>query len=174
MELTREQKAGFKLITTHIKRKYPFVIDVTPRLDEVKKYGSLMGVNIKFNLNKFYDITNTKPPRQYLKEPFLLDLLNNRGSYLFRYVDEDKKDDFGAEFNSQIERHINEYYKRLPSFMRVNSYDGWSDEELQDVEQTHNYRSGWLKEVFSNEAVRMSITDWLPLFDKTKYDTTNN
>ena len=174
MELTKEQKAGFKLITSHIKRKYPFVIEVIPKFDDIKKYGSLMGVDIKFDLNKFYDITNTKPPRQYIDHPFLLDLLNNSGSYLFRYVDEDKKDEFSSEFNQDVEWHINEYYKRLPDYMKLNSYYGWSDEKLQDVEQTHNYRPGFLKDVLGDEAIRMSITDWVPVFDKTKYDTTES
>ena len=171
MELTKEQKAGFKLITSHIKRKYPFVIDVIPKLDEIKKYGSLIGVDIKFNLNKFYDVTNTTPPREYIKHPFLLDLLNNSGSYLFRYVDEDMKDEFSSEFNSEVERHINEYYKRLPDYMRVNSYYGWSDEELQDYEERHSFRQGWIKKSFGDEAIRMSITDWLPTFNINQYHT---
>jgi len=174
MELTKEQKAGFKLITTHIKRKYPFVIDVIPRLGDIKKYGSLMGIDIKFNLNKFYDVTNTTPPKQYIKEPFLLDLLNNRGSYLLRYVDDDKKDEFAAEFNSEIEWHINEYYKRLPNFMRLNSYYGWTDEELQDYEESNNYRQGWIKELLADEVVSMSITDWIPVFNETEYRSKND
>lgn len=174
MELTKEQKAGFKLLLTHIKRKYPFVISIIPNFEELNKYGSLMGIDIKFDLNKFYDITNTEPPKHYLESKYLLELLHDKGGYLFRYVDSENKDEFGSSYSDEVERHLNEYYKRLPGFMKVEPYHGWSDEKISDLEKERDYTPGWVKRMYEGESIKLSITYWLPVFDKTKYDTTNN
>ena len=171
MELTKEQKAGFKLLLTHIKRKYPFIISISVNYNDIKKYGSLMGFDIQFDLNMFYELMNINPPANYLKNPYLLDLLNDKGTYLFRYVDDDIKNKFSSEYNDRVERHINEYYKRLPDYMTIHPYDGWSDKEIEDLEKEREYNPGFIKRMFKGDSLKLSLANWIPVFDQSKYDT---
>ena len=47
-EITKYQKAGFKLLLKHIKREHPFIIELIPDYTWFEKYGTHIYFNIKF------------------------------------------------------------------------------------------------------------------------------
>jgi len=50
VEVTKYQKAGLKLLLKHIKRDYPFIIELIPNYDLIAKWGTHLFVDIKFDL----------------------------------------------------------------------------------------------------------------------------
>jgi hypothetical protein len=127
--------AGKKLLLKHIKMEYPFVIDIN--IEYKKKLATFGYVTFKINLNKFYDFYNVTPPKDYEKFDFLLPQLENEGLYLSRYVDDEYKNDFGYEYNRDLENYMNEFYMRLPENMRYYKFEDYSDEDFE----TDEYKS---------------------------------
>ena len=65
MKLTVKQKAGLKLLTSSLRKKYPFIngFDVNP--ESFERYGTMITVDIRFDLEKFYKYYNVGPPKRY-------------------------------------------------------------------------------------------------------------
>jgi hypothetical protein len=158
--------AGKKLLLRHIKDEYPFVIDVD--INYVKKYGTFGYVNFKVNLNKFYDFYNVTPPKDYKKFDFLLPNLEAEGLYLFRYVDEEYKDKFGIEFNRKLEEHMNDFYTRLPEYMRYSRFEDFSDEDFKNDESATRDLDFYKKWQSEKEPVELKTDNFIPVVDLDK------
>jgi hypothetical protein len=170
-EFTKYQYAGLKLLLKHIKRYYPFIVDLIPDYDLMDKYGTHLFVNIKFDLEKFYKITGNTPPKDYETHPFLYELLVNESLYLMRYVDSDLSSEFGNEYNKLVEDSLNVFYKHLPEYMRHSKFEGWTDSEFEEVDK-HNigvdFYKRWQEQ---KEPLDVHLSNWVPIFDPSKYYT---
>lgn len=158
--------AGKKLLLKHIKMEYPFVIDIN--IEYKKKLATFGYVTFKINLNKFYDFYNVTPPKDYEKFDFLLPHLENEGLYLTRYVDDEYKNDFGYEYNRDLESYMNEFYIRLPENMRYYKFEGYSDEDFETDE--NNFRDLDFYKRWQNERqpIELKTDIFIPVVDLTK------
>lgn len=169
VEVTKYQKAGLKLLLKHIKRDYPFIIELIPNYDLIAKWGTHLFVDIKFDLEKFYKVTGTNPPKRYEEHPYLYELLTNEGGYLMRYVENELNDKFGSEYNKQVDRELNAFYKHLPEYMRFSKYEGWEESDFEAVDK-HNIGVEFYKKWQSQkEPLDVHISVWIPVFDASKY-----
>lgn len=169
VELTKYQKAGIKLLLQHIKLDYPFIIDLIPNLENFTKYGTHFYFDINFNLENFYTVTNSYPPRKYEESPFLYELLVDSGSYLFRYVDPSLSDKFNYTYNQVIESKLYSFYKHLPEYMRLSKFEYWDDNTFMDNTLKSfdvDFLKNWQE---SKEVVHIGINKWIPVFDLSKY-----
>ena len=174
MKLTVKQKAGLKLLTSSLRKKYPFIngFDVIPTSFE--RYGTLITVNIRFDLEKFYKYYNVGPPKRYFDATYLFTNMTIPRGYLMSYVDDEDEDNFRNEFNNTLEKSMNTYYEHLPSDMTITKFQGWSDEELIRQQEEYGVRTPgfYSKWRDSGEPVDLRISDFVPEnFDVTKYYT---
>jgi len=174
MKLTVKQKAGLKLLTSAMRKKYPFIngFDVIPTSFE--SYGTLVTMDIMFDLEKFYKKYNVGPPERYYKSPYLFRNMDQPRGYLMTFVDEDDEDNFRNEFNTELEKSMNVYYRHLPSDMTITKFQGWSDEELDRHAEDYGITSSGFYNKWrdSNEPVELRISEFVPEnFDVTKYYT---
>jgi len=165
-EPTKYQVAGIKLLLNHIKRDYPFIIDLTPEYKLFELYGTHLYLNVKFDLEKFYKITGAYPPKNYAESPFLYELLTYNGSYLMRYVDDELIDEFGSKYNNLINRELNAFYKRLPDYMRLSQFEEWEETKFDTKTVDLKFYKNWQEE---KKAVDVGIKVWIPVFDYSKY-----
>ena len=174
MELTVKQQAGLKLLTSSMRKKYPFINRFEIKPNSFKRYGTLVSMDIKFDLEKFYKYYNVGPPKRYFEHTFLFSHLAQERSYLMSYVDNEHEDMFRNEFNSVVEKNMNTYYEHLPSGMTLTKFEGWSDEELEQHSRQWDVISPsfYLEWRNSREPVDLRLSDWIPEnFDVTKYYT---
>lgn len=136
---------------------------------DLKKYGTLIGVDINFDLNKFYNVTNTNPPERYLMSNFMLDLLRDSHSYLFSYVDDIDRKNFSSEYNNNFEKDMNEYYSKLPDYLSITQYENWTDDEIErnedkffNPETIKKYRD------IEKKPIKLNIDKWFPVVDINK------
>lgn len=173
MELTIKQKAGLKLLTSSMRKKYPFIngFDIIP--ESFERYGTLISINIRFDLEKFYSYYNVGPPKRYFDATYLFTNMNVPRGYLMSYVDDEDADKFRNEFNSTVEISMNTYYKHLPSDMTITKFEGWSDEVLERHElYNSSIPNFFIKWRDSGEPVDLRISDFVPEnFDVSKYHT---
>lgn len=158
--------AGKKLLLKHIKIEYPFVMDIN--LEYKKNLGTFGYVSFKINLNKFYDFYNVTPPKNYKEFDFLLPHLENEGLYLSRYVDDEYKNDFGYEFNRDLESYMNDFYSRLPENMRYYKFEDYSDEDFESEENSYrdlNFYKRWQNE---RQPVELKPDIFIPIVDLKK------
>lgn len=158
--------AGKKLLLKHIKIEYPFVMDIN--FEYKKNLGTFGYVSFKINLNKFYDFYNVTPPKDYEKFDFLLPHLENEGLYLARYVDDEYKNDFGYEFNRDLESYMNDFYSRLPENMRYYKFEDYSDEDFESEENSFrdlDFYKRWQNE---RQPVELKTDIFIPVVDLTK------
>ena len=158
--------AGKKLLLKHIKIEYPFVMDIN--FEYKKNLGTFGYVSFKINLNKFYDFYNVTPPKDYKKFDFLLPHLENEGLYLARYVDDEYKNDFGYEFNRDLESYMNDFYSRLPENMRYYKFEDYSDEDFETDEyktRDLDFYKRWQNE---RQPVELKTDIFIPVVDLTK------
>lgn len=164
---TTQKDKGFTLLTKILKKKYPYIINITPIESDLKKYGILIGIKVNFDLNQFYHITNTTPPESYYKLRFLFDTLKQSYMYLFPYVDDKYRDDFRSEFNQKFEKEINDYYSKLPDYLTINQYENLDDDEIKerfadsffDFDTIKNFRD------IEKKPVKLKLDKWLPNLD---------
>jgi hypothetical protein len=121
-------------------------------------YDSMMSVDIVFDLNDIYRIYKVGPPEHYKEFPFLYATLNEEGSYLLRYVDDQYDHMFGSTFNKKLEEYITLAYSSLPPDMRVNQY-----ESITDPEDSLQYR--WK---IKRDTTRINLHRFIPIFDENK------
>lgn len=158
--------AGKKLLLKHIKMEYPFVMDIN--LEYKKNLGTFGYVSFKINLNKFYDFYNVTPPKDYEKFDFLLPNLENEGLYLARYVDDGYRNDFGYEFNRDLENYMNDFYMRLPENMRYYKFEDYSDEDFETDEyktRDLDFYKRWQNE---RQPLELKTDIFIPVVDLTK------
>ena len=156
-DMTPKQQMGFKVLTSIVRKKYPFIKDITIPIP-LDQYGSFMIPNIVFDLEdlwKFYDVT---PPMIYKDSPYLYKLLEQPHSFLMAYVDDQYEDKFGYQYNNQLEEYMYTAYRSLPKDMKYLQYEKWDGED--DIESS--IKSDQITAGFR-------IRDFVPIFDVTKY-----
>ena len=173
LEFTKYQKAGFKLLLKHIRLKYPFILEIIPDTNSFERYGTMMTVSLKFDLEKFWESTGAYPDKKYEETPYLYTVYQNTGLYLFRYVADELREKFGVDYNHEIEDEINRFYKHLPDYMRLSNFEGWSDERIENDEFNRIGKEFYIKWREKKEPVKLSLNEWIPEFDIKKYYTGN-
>ena len=156
-EMTPKQKMGWKILISIVRKKFPYIRDLLIPYP-IHMYDSMMSIDIVFDLNDIYRIYKVGPPEHYKEFPFLYDSLNDEGSYLLRYVDDQYDHMFGSTFNKKLEEYITLAYSSLPPDMRVNQY-----ESITDPEDSLQYR--WK---IKRDTTRINLHRFLPIFDENK------
>jgi hypothetical protein len=163
--MDKNKKMGFKVLEKYLKGKYPYIVKIEPRMDIFEKYGTSVFVNIYFDLNKFYEYTNTTPPERWLEKPFLLDLLKNESGYLMGFVDDKYREEYGHKFNNKIEGALSQIYKNLPQHLRFSVYEGLDVEQMRQPEHLRDLINQWKE---AKEGVGVNIANWIPMVDIDK------
>lgn len=170
MELTTKQEAGLKLLKSSLRKKFPYITDVKFNLDKIEKYGTMIGVDIYFDLDKLYSVTNTYPQEIYLTHPTIRTLLKEPRSYLMTFMDDQFRPDYGMDFNAKLEKSMNTYYKNLPPGMCLTRYEGWSDDRLRDNSSEMLPADFYTKWRDEKEPVDLRIDNFIPIINKdSKY-----
>lgn len=156
-DMTPKQKMGWKVLISIVRKKYPFIKDITIPIP-LNQYGTFLIPNIVFDLEDLWDFYNVTPPMYYIDNPFLFKLLDQSHSYLMTYVDDQYEGKFGNNFNNQLEQYMYNAYRSLPKDMKYLQYESWKGEN--DIESS----------IKADETtVEFRIRDFVPIFDITKY-----
>ena len=95
----------------------------------------------------------------YLKKDFMLDLLNERGMYLMRYVDREYRDEV-LKINDRIIDLMNKYYTMIPDNMRITKFEGRSDEHfVRTATQNPDLFINWRNE---KEPINLEVEHFYP------------
>ena len=158
-----EKQKGFDILSKMVKKHYPFIISLEPQYEDV--YLTSLSINVHIDLNKFYKITNTRPPEEYL-EDHMLDLLNERGMYLMRYVDREYRDEV-LKINDRIIDLMNKYYTMIPDNMKITKFEGRSDASLYRLGggDDNPFYINWRNE---KEPINLDIDHFYPQVDVDK------
>lgn len=158
-----EKQKGFDILSRMVKKHYPFIISLEPKYKDA--YDTTLYVDIHIDLNKFYKVTNTRPPEEYLKKDHMLDLLKVEGIYLTRYVDSEYKDE-ALKIGDRIIDLMNKYYTMIPDNMKITKFEGRSDEYfLRTVPQNPDLFINWRNE---KEPINLDIDYFYPQVDLNK------
>lgn len=158
-----EKQKGFDILSKMVKKHYPFIISLEPQYEDV--YLTSLSINVHIDLNKFYKITNTRPPEEYL-EDHMLDLLKERGMYLMRYVDREYRDEV-LKINDRIIDLMNKYYTMIPDNMKITKFEGRSDASLYRLGggDDNPFYINWRNE---KEPINLDIDHFYPQVDVDK------
>jgi hypothetical protein len=156
-DMTPKQKVGFKVLVSIVRKKYPFIKDITIPVP-LDTYGTFLVPNIIFDLEDLWKFYNLKPPNYYEDHPYLYKLLKHSHSYLFTYLDDQYDKQFSGNFNDLIEKYMHTAYRSLPNDMKYLQYEKWQGSD--DVESS--IKSDQLTAGFR-------IRDFIPIFDPSKY-----
>jgi len=163
-ESINEKQKGFDILSKMIKKHYPYLSNVRPTDNSG---GTYLSVDMDIDLNKFYKITGTTPPKkleEYLKE-HMFDLLRERGMYLRRYVDNLYKDEYENNFNDKLNELLNKYYNLIPQSMQYTKFEGRTDDELMDLGSGSDFYIRWRDE---KEPINLEINYFYPQVDVDK------
>ena len=121
-ELTKDQEIAFQKLLVLIKRKFPFIMDLS-----FTGYGNYFGIetleiNLTVDLEKVKDYYKTDFSETYYKHPYLFDTLDNKESmhYLFTPFKMEDKDEL-IGFNDKFNFYINKLVNALPTRLRTPS-----------------------------------------------------
>lgn len=167
LETKSSNKIINKLLSSLIKKKYPYIIGV--EFENRDYYTTLAGVNIYVDLNKFYQITNTTPPLDYLERDYLLDLLEEPSSYLMSFVDEQYRKSFNNEFNNQLEENLSKIYEILPKHLIHTKFENVPDDYTISKKISKDFLEKWKLEL---EPVDLRIKSFIPKVNLDEFKTT--
>jgi hypothetical protein len=134
-EITSDQEKGFEILSRNLKRRFPFIIDVTPY--KLTEYFIYININIEFfKFIKFYDIT---PNEYYLKygAKGMKGYLESFGcmSYTFSLISDEYASDFGNSYNNKLNNLMNTLYNSIPKKYQVVRESPYSnEEETKDIQ----------------------------------------
>ena len=168
-ELPKVKKdIGFYMLFKTLKGRYPFIIDIIPKLESLKKYGTLLSFDIVFDLYKFYKFTNTHYNSDYQHKDHLLDLLNDQNHYLFTYTDSVFNDEIN-KIDYDIKDFMDRYYKTVNPNMRYSKFDLWDEENFRETDNPKFY----LKWAEDKDSPILGISKWIPVVDLDKIKELN-
>ncbi len=155
--MSPKQKMGFKVLVSIVRKKFPFIKDITIPIP-LDTYGSFLIINIVFDLEDLWKFYNVTPPNHYKDNPFLYKLLKHPHAYLMAYVDDQYDKQFGFSLNDKLESYMHMAYRSLPKDMKYLQYEKWEGKD--DVESS----------IKSDQAtVEFRIRDFIPIFDPSPY-----
>ena len=112
--ITENEKRGFEILTRNLKRRFPFIIDVT--IKKETDYWLWFQLKVEFfKFIKFYDV---KPTEHYIdygvKE--IKDYFESYPTmnYPFGMVSKDEYAMFGNEYLQKLKSIMNLIYKNMP------------------------------------------------------------
>lgn len=168
-KIPKEKKdIGFYMLFKTLKGRYPFIIDIIPKLESLKKYGTLLSFDIVFDLYKFYKFTNTHYHSDYQHKDHLLDLLNDKNHYLFTYTDSVFNDEIN-KLDYDLRDFMDRYYKTVNPNMRYSKFDLWDEE---DFRESNNFEF-YLKWAEDKDSPTLGISKWIPVVDLDKIKELN-
>ena len=168
-ELPKVKKdIGFYMLFKTLKGRYPFIIDIIPKLESLKKYGTLLSFDIVFDLYKFYKFTNTHYNSDYQHKDHLLDLLNDQNHYLFTYADSVFYDEIN-KLDYDLRDFMDRYYKTVNPNMRYSKFDLWDEENFRETDNPEFY----LKWAEDKDPPILGISKWIPVVDLDKIKELN-
>jgi hypothetical protein len=156
-DMSPKQKMGWKVLISIVRKKFPFIKDITIPVP-LDTYGSFLVPNIIFDLEDLWKFYNVTPPIIYNEKPFLYELFTRQHSYLMSYVDDQYSDKFGYKYNNQLEQYLFDAYRSLPKDMKYLQYEKW--EGQYGIESIVK---------LAQRTVEFRIQDFVPIFDVTKY-----
>jgi hypothetical protein len=162
---SRKKKVAIKTITNLLRKEYPFIIDIIPN---GYNDGMFLNIDIVFDLNKFYKITNTNPPSLYIGKDYLMEMLEEPGYYLSRYIEGGDFENFGTNYNLKIRAFIEKMNSALPIGIRFLKFEDFTDEELESVRgnlDVRNVLSFYKKWKEDKEPIEFDIHQWIPKVD---------
>ncbi len=155
----KKKDKGFQMLERLMKKKYPFITGL--EVNEIA--DSIIGINVHFDLNMFYDITKTSPPQRYVENEWW-DMLEEKGSYFMRYVEKEEKDNVNKVSHS-IEKDLNQIYKVLPKNVIHTKYESWDDDYINSLEIGGNFYKQWRDD---KEPMDVTIDYFYPQVDVDK------
>ena len=168
-ELPKVKKdIGFYMLFKTLKGRYPFIIDIIPKLESLKKYGTLLSFDIVFDLYKFYKFTNTHYNSDYQHKDHLLDLLNDQNHYLFTYADSVFYDEIN-KLDYDLRDFMDRYYKTVNPNMRYSKFDLWDEENFRETDNPEFY----LKWAEDKDSPILGISKWIPVVNLDKIKELN-
>jgi hypothetical protein len=168
-KIPKEKKdIGFYMLFKTLKGRYPFIIDIIPKLESLKKYGTLLSFDIVFDLYKYYKFTNTHYDSDYQHKDHLLDLLNDKNHYLFTYTDSVFNDEIN-KLDYDLRDFMDRYYKTVNPNMRYSKFDLWDEE---DFRESNNFEF-YLKWAEDKDSPTLGISKWIPVVDLDKIKELN-
>jgi hypothetical protein len=168
-ELPKVKKdIGFYMLFKTLKGRYPFIVDIIPKLESLKKYGTLLSFDIVFDLYKFYKFTNTHYHSDYQHKDHLLDLLNDKNHYLFTYTDSVFNDEIN-KLDYDLRDFMDRYYKTVNPNMRYSKFDLWDEENFRETDNPEFY----LKWAEDKDSPILGISKWIPVVDLDKIKELN-
>lgn len=159
---------GFHMLFKTLKGRYPFIVDIIPKFDSLKKYGTLLNFDIVFDLYKFYKFTNTHYNSNYQHKDYLLDLLYEKHHYIFIYGDSIFRDEL-TKLDYDIKDFMDRYYKTVNPNMRYSKFDLWDEEDFKQTDNPEFYLK-WDKD---KDSPVIGITEWIPVVDLDKIKELN-
>lgn len=138
----KKKDRDIQMLERLIKKKYPFITSLeVNKIDE-----AAINLDIHIDLNKFYDVTKTSPPQKYIDNNWL-DLLEERGLFLTRYVDRESPDhDKANKIGDNILKELNQIYKVLPKNVVHTKYEAWDDDYINGLVQGRSFFKEWRDE----------------------------
>lgn len=155
----KKKDRGIQMLERLIKKRYPFITGL--EVNEI--VDSIIGINIHFDLNMFYDITKTSPPQEYLNNEWW-DLLKEKGSYFMRYVEKEEKDKVN-KISSNIEKDLSQIYKVLPKNVIHTKYETWDDDRINSLDRGQSFYREWRDD---KEPMDVTIAHLAPQLDVDK------
>jgi hypothetical protein len=168
-KMPKEKKdIGFYMLFKTLQLRYPFIIDIIPNFDKLKHYGTLLHFDVVFDLNKFYEITNTHYGYEYQNKDHLLELLKNDHHYLSTYADSTFKDQINI-FDKEIRNFMDKYYATIKPDMRYSRFDLWDEEDFRNSGNFDFY----LKWAEDKESPSVDVGHWFSVVDIEKLKKIN-
>jgi hypothetical protein len=168
-KIPKEKKdIGFYMLFKTLQLRYPFIIDIIPNFDKLKHYGTLLHFDVVFDLNKFYEITNTHYGYEYQNKDHLLELLKNDHHYLSTYADSTFKDQINI-FDKEIRNFMDKYYATIKPDMRYSRFDLWDEEDFRNSGNFDFY----LKWAEDKESPSVDVGHWFSVVDIEKLKKIN-
>jgi hypothetical protein len=160
---SKPKDKGLEILTKLIKNKYPFIISIDGEYSNSSP--TKLMVDIVFDLNKFYDLTNTTFPRHYVGKDYLIDvMLNEPGFFLKRYVDDENKDKYDYQYNNKMEHMLNNYYKLLPEHLQHKMFEGFTEEDINN-DKDPDFIRRWKEE---GDRIELAVNKFYPQVDVDK------
>ena len=100
MKLTKEQEHGFHMLSKVLNKKYPFIVDVTPIMQDFENYESLLCFEVKI--------------KSKLLEKYFNQKITNKWDFFYKFGNiYHPNPDEGNLITEEIKEIGNQFYKTL-------------------------------------------------------------
>lgn len=164
-------KQAFNYVAKRLKMKFPYITDIKI-VDYGEKTGTLITVNIIFNLVDFYVYTKTTPFIGFLDNEESITYLKEERPYLFGFIDSqyaNRLTNFGSSHNNSIEDMIRKILIEIPEKFRPKNFYNWTDDDFKTLAKTGlltvNEYKRWANQ---NDIPDIMVLGWTPVVNREK------